>query len=103
MTEHTPTPWRADWRDIYDSNGDKICTFSEYNPQWEDDETFVRSEANASHIVRCVNSHDALVKALEDMVDNFNEEKLEWMVSAEKGAVANARAAIAAAKEEKEG
>lgn len=71
MSKHTPAPWRVEkfyMKDpivITSHNGD-ICLSSQ-----SDDMDDV---ANAEHIVRCVNSHDALVEALKDAM-----EQLEFM------------------------
>lgn len=66
MSEHTPTPWvqfafdgKCDAIMPAGRDGD-ICTFRD-----------APSDADAAFIVNAVNSHDALVKALEDMVNTF--------------------------------
>lgn len=59
--EHTPTPWIVDtvtYGDIWivadkESWVPRICHIPDY------------SEANAAHIVKCVNMHDELVEALK--------------------------------------
>lgn len=43
--------------------------------------TFDESAANAAHIVRCVNSHDALVAALELARDYINDESIAHAVT----------------------
>lgn len=69
MAEHSPLPWRVEFDrstgtlslvDVVDVNHDGVCEFS--NSEGLD-------SANAALIVRCVNSHAALVEALNDAVD----------------------------------
>jgi len=62
MGEHTSIPWRFEPWHIQEGpsavlapEGWIICTTS--------------NDENASHIVKCVNSHDALVKKLEEIHD----------------------------------
>lgn len=89
MNKHTPTPWRVDEdgdTDILDKDGFCIVSGEEpfailhgyaeklNIPHWADSEAASReiseeeSRANIAHIVRCVNSHEALVKALQRFV-----------------------------------
>lgn len=60
---HTPTPW------TYGTHGAGFIVGSddEFIAQtWDKYELdFKNAEANAAHIVKCVNNHDELVKALE--------------------------------------
>lgn len=60
--EHTPTPWKVY---LYggvqigqEDTGEAVCSM------WGDKQ---EGEANASHIVKCVNMHDELVEALVRM------------------------------------
>ena len=62
-TEHTQTPWKYDaeeniiiWADAPEYEHDRICRMIAEEAD----------KANAAHIVRCVNQHDALVAALKD-------------------------------------
>jgi phosphohistidine swiveling domain-containing protein len=60
---HTPTPWKiaSDTGPCVISNGER-----EIGECYEDGETQVaEDEANAAHIVKCVNAHGELVAALE--------------------------------------
>ncbi len=61
---HTPTPWRIHSINktlvIESKYLHTIVATTGYDPI-----------ANAAHIVRCVNSHDALVKALEVALDRW--------------------------------
>jgi len=57
--EHTPTPWKVY---LYggvqigqEDTGEAVCSM------WGDKQ---EGEANAAHIVKCVNMHDELVEAL---------------------------------------
>lgn len=68
MSKHTPTPWHVraimESRDIVSETGVLIAEVSnEENGR----------EANARHIVHCVNSHDDLVEALKFVLTAFNE------------------------------
>jgi hypothetical protein len=93
--KHTPTPWSTG---IYGRiSGDHqhlgmhgaVCTFvatckdpdiGQDRQNWENRETWApKAEANAAHIVRCVNSHDALVAALEEAHDAIVEGSLLCM------------------------
>lgn len=57
-TKHTPTPWHNKYYYIYDENGNDIADSIS-------SKSFGLSEANAAHIVKCVNMHDELVEALK--------------------------------------
>ena len=67
---HTPTPWTVGIK--YDTfveitNGSKtIATVGEAN-------IYPQIEADANHIVRCVNTHDALVEALRALRASIEE------------------------------
>ena len=82
--EHTPTPWMVskeqDNQYVIRHPVEKWDLASCWYPRAairkgdKDSEEFWDSlrdeqDANAAHIVKCVNSHDALVEALEKMVD----------------------------------
>jgi hypothetical protein len=81
MAEHTQTPWLSDpdWREGYSwnihivdaANPDmRICFMTSDGP----------AEANAAFIVKAVNNHDALVKALEPfarIADHFDDYELD--------------------------
>ena len=58
MSKHTPTPWKvnrlADGHIDIDGIGQNALAHLQTN-----------QEANAAHIVKCVNAHDALREALE--------------------------------------
>lgn len=63
---HTPTPWRVDPKRalrVVAGEDDTVATTGQQGnmrDQWE---------ANAAHIVLCVNSHDALVEALTKILN----------------------------------
>jgi hypothetical protein len=62
-TKHTPTPWFAGTECSEDYYYSGYCIGTAINKA---DVCFYGVEkANAAHIVRCVNSHDALVGALK--------------------------------------
>lgn len=92
--KHTPTPWKVvknmSWEDVHGNtptkdeknlmgfvggDGSRICWFgdsSNYYPT-EGDEP---NEANAAHIVKCVNMHDELVEALKeagDVIESYHK------------------------------
>lgn len=86
-TKHTPTPWKADYRDVCQVRENTIHVIANVKDWREVDEVdlinyqdttygakmFVEinhpidggREANAAHIVKCVNMHDELVSALK--------------------------------------
>lgn len=67
-TTHTPTPWKLEtWNEIA-SNGQVICDVmpSFENRCYKNDK---EAEANALHIVKCVNSHDANINAMKQALD----------------------------------
>jgi hypothetical protein len=62
---HSPTPWRTDGEELRGPDDHFIG-----NTGREDDKLGIMKEddlANAAHIVKCVNNHDALVAALTAM------------------------------------
>ena len=82
---HTPTPWAAGEDPIEDQSyktrvllpnslGFYGTTIAYVNHNWNDAEhgerriSWKEAEANAARIVHCVNTHDALVKALEGCI-----------------------------------
>ena len=80
MKTHTPTPWRVfDW--------DKVDHITKAQKGFQDFHSIGieskehgsiaqlvdRNEANANHIVHCVNSHDKLVSALENLLPHVNQ------------------------------
>ncbi len=62
MSEHTKTPWRTGIGNliVFDRDGYAVANATVFHRKKEDGE----SAANAAHIVKCVNSHDALVAAV---------------------------------------
>jgi hypothetical protein len=81
-TRHTPTPWETSYRersngsygqDIYDSNGATIATCAWYSVPTPTGFVTNRT-ANAEFIVRAVNSHQALVEALRDILEMLQRE-----------------------------
>jgi hypothetical protein len=65
--KHTPTPWHVGSKVpnyIYARDGlDIIAQCDSAN-----ESTRAEENANAAHIVRCVNAHDALIAALEGAI-----------------------------------
>ena len=57
---HTPTPWRVDGADIVSPSECAVVATVQWCGEGRDGE----SDANAAHIVRCVNAYDDLVAAL---------------------------------------
>lgn len=72
MIKHTPTPWiifrRPDTNYISIDSGDgRVCRIYMH---------YANQEANAEHIVKCVNVHEELVEALKGLLkasDQMNE------------------------------
>ena len=67
-TAHTPTPWHVDGTSIRASDG--------YGIDWYITEALEQAGdsdpgANAEYIVRAVNSHEALLAALEAIVNTY--------------------------------
>ena len=50
--------------DLYDANGDLVCD--------------LQSSADAAHIVKCVNAHDKLVEALENVEKDLHTWADDW-------------------------
>lgn len=55
QTTHTPTPWAAHDNAIWNADSETVTNVN--SVRFDD-------FANAAHIVKCVNAHDGLVKAL---------------------------------------
>lgn len=97
MTAHTPTPWIADlcsmggydcMTDAWRIKAGKLCIatldFSDYGQITcgpASVETMEQSEADATFIVRAVNSHDALVTAASNLVDHLRTIDRDAMTS----------------------
>lgn len=68
MVKHTKTPWQVGPERENDTSA-RLFSGSRYiGAVWNSDENINQARANAEHIVRCVNAHDALVAALRDCV-----------------------------------
>ncbi len=74
---HTPTPWKytqesidPEWAIVTDASGHIIANVnSETGPDIPPlVSTKMPRDANAAHIVRCVNNHDALLAALKGLI-----------------------------------
>lgn len=62
--EHTPTPWYSIGNDIYHESeygSDPIASVC-------GECSFTQDHANAAHIVKCVNMHDELVEAIQELI-----------------------------------
>jgi hypothetical protein len=70
MSAHTPTPWTA----LPDENGNETYIVGDRDQAVADCMMGygVADDANAAFIVKAVNNHDALVKALDWIVSNPN-------------------------------
>lgn len=77
-TTHTPLPWRAEWTPGEYSQGMILAgefviaeVYGQNHGQWRDSPDDGESEfqANAEHIVKCVNSHDALVDKARELAN----------------------------------
>jgi hypothetical protein len=103
-TQHTPTPWailhggHMKRYDIFENTqGDNIgflvCTLEAWMQS-------ANIKANAEHIVRCVNSHDDLLAALQDTLCDLEALKLlGHKLGSYEHTQTKARAAIAKAEE----
>lgn len=108
-TEHTPAPWKwlvdpfTQRRHIESAEGLPVATVASemelLDPEAMSDEPAIferqkedaRStiDANAEHIVRCVNAHDDLLAALHK-IDSNAAENPEWIRRVAKEAIAKA-------------
>ena len=109
MSKHTPTPWSFGGYSSYmgvqimaqpDPKKNTIIIASARSAQAEEPKAFREEvEANAAHIVHCVNTYPDLVKALEKAVDEYGKPGGPWNVPSEPGTwISAARAALAKAK-----
>ena len=95
--KHTPTPWQVNdqrksgWMDnsIYITGNHNLAKL------YDD---YKQAEANAAHIVKCVNLHDELVTALEKIaldldgkIQAADIEDLSFALNTAKDAIAKAR------------
>jgi hypothetical protein len=104
MAEHTKTPWKVAGQDHKVRIDSKKQTVARANVVWSGAEGesigYPEAEANAAFIVRCVNAHDDLVKALRTIVDGASADVSDTAIvigSDAKAALAFARAALAKA------
>lgn len=83
---HTPRRWRAEKEMTHTAI---LTPLTRVGTIWKDED--------AAHIVRCVNSHDALVEALKTAVDEMSY--AQWFkpeaICARQDALKKARAALA--------
>lgn len=105
MSEHTPTPWivssaicgehNTETVSIYHYPREAVCYEVVETGCKCDDEAL--TEADARHIVHCVNNHERLAEALRSLIsaiDNIGGEHCEGLIVAEKKA-AKAEALLA--------
>lgn len=106
---HTPTPWfnpstgRAgnSWTFITTDDFRKIAKVLPIHPRGQREAgDFATEAANAAFIVRAVNSHDALVGALENCIETLEAAKRQANGGAEWIAVIEARAVLKLAEGE---
>lgn len=65
MSKHTPTPWRVDGRQIIGTNDRGFEDVLAEMLKWSEPYTSTQ-QANAEHIVKCVNAHDELIGELQN-------------------------------------
>ncbi|MRT30848.1 hypothetical protein [Herbaspirillum sp. CAH-3] len=98
MNKHTPTPWLVEKANVHAGqvavfyDGEKDAWFELWSEHWGDG---IDAKANAEYAARCVNSHEALVRALRDCVSVF-EGDLDGLAVIQPE-LRQARAALAAA------
>jgi len=94
--KHTPTPWFVGGVTIWDTSGRSLIAECP-QPEWLGARKLTNREANAAHIVKCVNAHDAFVAALRDLLARAEAELADpedvWEVGAAHAALAKAGAA----------
>lgn len=77
MSEPTPRPWKwwtsNSWRRLTGADGKDGDVLSPTVNRFDGHPDLVISEADAAHIVKCVNCHDELVAALEELVDFMSD------------------------------
>lgn len=77
---HTPTPWVYDrmgkntvsTTNISGESGRFVCATGGHSDNRLPDHGLSENEANAAHIVKCVNAHDKLVEALRDVLTAYD-------------------------------
>ena len=75
MSNHTPTPWVLGVDgvgDIFDADNRSIAKTDAWNVSTH--RTPRENRANAAFIVKTVNSHDALVAALQFIADGYDNQ-----------------------------
>lgn len=98
MAEHTPTPWMLSLFHPRLVNGGPDCREIAKTSFGYDSE-MAESSANAAHIVKCVNSHDALVQMLKEarlQIDYLNKKFIPTFTS--EAVLARIDAALASAQ-----
>lgn len=92
MSNHTPTPWRlAEGLERGDRTRQFIWPDAETREEREDGSLYCIAtvnarehvetmEANAAHIVRCVNAHGKLVEALDALIVGIGQES-QWLAT----------------------
>lgn len=90
--KHTPTPWKRSGANTI-HGPDCIVAFVGGTEREVKMHSGERWEADAVHIVRCVNSHDELVAALADIREEWlsDEPQMGRLVDAIPGLLARAR------------
>lgn len=68
-TKHTPAPWKLGASKTTVVGGEGDYAIAACATQYPPDES---PEANAAHIVRCVNSYKDLLYALENITDHYH-------------------------------
>lgn len=89
---HSPLPWRVEkslygTANIIETDGRQIAACAAECPSADLDADAVQDEANAAHIVECVNSHERLVAEVERLrADNrwkseVLDHVLQWLTN----------------------
>lgn len=70
VSTHTPTPWKLDGTMVYDTEGHYVAKVS-----------VEEGTANAAYIVRAVNAHEELLRALKHLAARMpnSEKENEWI------------------------
>ncbi len=98
-TNHSPTPWQLVGNDIYAADGITL-TARPWGPAGLIQDTNAEHRANADIIIRAVNSHAALVAALEAALPQIERHVCRYPDGSvsDNPALAQAKAALALAK-----
>ena len=74
--KHSPTPWCRQRNRVYDTDGGTVASTGIFHANAQTD------EANGSHIVKCVNTYDYLVRACNGAIASLRGTPDPWKTDA---------------------